>query len=675
MNDLLPIEQISMLSQLIRIHDYTYYTRDEQNITDQAYDDLRDRLIRLEAEHPDLAQLDSPTQQVGAPNDPTVPTYQHFRPMGSLRNCYDEATAETWMDRVAKGPPPQIKIEYCLEPKYDGLAINCMYLEGELQCVVLRGDGVAGESVTLRARTMPSIPAKLSKPLTMEIRGEVCVAKAVFQYLIEECNRDYATPRHAASGIMRSSEPLPDAKCLPEFVPYDVGVIVGGLPDSAQTRQGLLLFLEELGFKLPEYTITTREHVIDHINDFATRREDLNYPTDGLVVKVDDFQVAATMGTARRHPHWAIAYKYPGKVVRSVLRGIDFVMTKSGDLVPQARLDAVDIDGITVTNATLHNFDWLIKKRASVGCALGVCLGGEVIPKVLSVLTPAEVYDRPTPPVLCPHCTARIIQRTVFTDETITQANPHCPNPTCSGRVKRHLEHFVGRLALNISGFGKVMATAVVDHCKLQHPIDIYSMTLAEFHTVPGLSPKNAVTVWNAIERSRTTDLYRIILGLAIPSIGEGKAKRLATKYKTLANVWVAFQNCDQHLVALLGPEAALNAANWTVDEESDNSSLFMRCTDIFTTKQIEEPKPKTATGNYVLTGTFTALTRNAIRGILENAGFVVAKKVNKQTICVFTGAKPGSSVKDAQDRGIPVNDEELLMELLALELLDGITK
>lgn len=532
------------LRKALRRHNRLYYVDDAPEIDDAEYDRLLKSLQELESKHPELVTDDSPTQRVGAPPDTAFAEVAHRVPMLSLANAFDAGELRDFDRRVRARLDAREVIEYMGEPKFDGLAVSLHYQKGRLVQAATRGDGTHGEDVTANVRTIRAIPLRLEEtgepPDKLDIRGEVYMPKAAFERMNTEADkrgeRIFVNPRNAAAGSLRQLDPSVTARRPLAFYAYSVGA---GLDALALERQSDLLDrLERLG--VPVCRERRLLHGIDECLDFyaelGEKRTDLPFEIDGVVFKVDRFAQQKTLGTVSRAPRWAIAYKFPAEEVETTVRDVEWNVGRTGALTPIARLEPVFVGGVTVSNATLHNPDEVVKKGVWIGARVRVRRAGDVIPEIVAVLNekPANV-DYPKPPENCPVCGSKVVQRT---RESRGKGGRRTQNRMavwecvgkmqCPAQLARSLEHFVSRAAADIDGFGEKLCVMLVETGHVKTLADVYRLKTDTLRELEGYADLSATNLMQAIDARRKLSLARFLNAIGIPGIGAVGARTLA---------------------------------------------------------------------------------------------------------------------------------------------------
>ncbi len=662
-------ERIRTLRAEIERHNRQYYVLDAPLISDAEYDQLFRELQALEAEHPQLLSADSPTQRVGAAPLSEFATVAHATPMLSLNNAFAEAEVAAFDRRVREGLAAIGEVEYAAEPKFDGLAISLNYEQGVLVRGATRGDGATGEDVTANLRTVRSIPLHLQGsgwPAVLEVRGEVLMWRSDFERMNarqrEHAEKEFVNPRNAAAGSLRQLDPRITARRPLRFFAYGVGGIAAtGLP---ATHAVLLDRLAEWGFPVaPERRrVTGLTGLIAYYGEIARRRESLPYAIDGVVYKVDDLAAQERLGFVSRAPRFAIAHKFPAEEAVTELLDISIQVGRTGALTPVARLAPVFVGGVTVTNATLHNEDEVLRKDLCIGDTVVVRRAGDVIPEVVRVLPERRpaVARRFVMPPTCPVCGSQVVRHP---DEAVARCSGglYCP-----AQRKQALLHFASRRALDIEGLGDKLVEQLVECGIVRTPADLYRLGLLALANLERMAEKSAGNLLASIEQSKQTTLARFIYALGIRNVGEATARDLARHFGSLDRLLAADEG-QLLQVPDVGPIVAQCLRQFF--DEPHNLEVIEQLRAAGVAWHDSEPSAQTVSAVagkvFVLTGTLPSLTRDAAKAMLEAAGGKVTGSVSKKTDFVVAGTEAGSKLEKARLLGVKVIDEEQLLAVL----------
>jgi DNA ligase (NAD+) len=664
-----PAREIEKLRDQIRHHDELYYVNDAPEISDRDYDLLLQKLQQLEEAHPELVTPDSPTQRVGGRPAEGFPEVVHTRQMLSLDNSYniDELRAfDERCQRLAEGRA----LEYVAELKIDGLSLSLQYENGVLARGVTRGDGRIGEDVTQNARTIRSVPLRLKPGAKgidgpLEVRGEVFIPLDVFQRTNAEREEAgeprFANPRNAAAGAIRQLDPKLVARRKLEMFAYDL--LVGGRKPFA-THSASLEWLEKAGFRVNgrRKVCKTIDEVIDFANEQEQHRDDLGYEIDGLVVKVNSTALQDEFGATSKAPRWAIAYKYPARQASTQVLDIKVQVGRTGALTPVAYLEPVFLAGTTVSRATLHNEDEIKRLGVKIGDWVMIEKSGEIIPKVLSVLTAKRTgTEKPfRAPKNCPVC-GGLISRPE--GEVVAR----CVAADCQAQLVGRLLHFASRRAMRIEGLGDVLAIQMVEAKLVKDVGDLYSLTLEQVAALPRMAKKSATNLLEQIEASKSRELTNLIYALGIRHVGERTAGILAHETGSLDRLAEATVE-ELDAIPEIGLTVAESVRDWFGDEGNRGLCDRLRAAGINTesSRQSRASLDERFAGKqFVLTGTLSSFTRDEAKALIEAKGGRVNSSVSKKTDYVVAGEAAGSKLDKAESLGVTVIDESAFKELL----------
>ncbi len=650
---------------------YRYHVLDDPQMSDADYDALLRELIDLEESHPELRTPDSPTQRVGGTPAAGFPPYVHARPMLSLANAFDENELTAFDARVRKLGGVQGDVAYTCELKIDGLAVSLRYDEGQLSEGGTRGDGSVGENVTANLRTIKSIPlalrdGKTAPPRHVDVRGEAYMRKSDFARLNAEREArgeaPFANPRNAAAGGIRQLDPRMTAERKLSFYAYAVGEIDTAKPPRSQHE--LLAYLRSLGFRVNEHAhaVSSIREVIAFAQEWEEKRDQLDYEIDGIVIKVDDLALQAKLGTSGKDPRWAIAYKFRAREARTKLLDIVVSVGRTGVLNPNAVLEPVRIGGTTVSNATLHNQDYIRSNDIRIGDVVTVIRAGDVIPRVVGPVLEERKGKRLaqyTLPKHCPVCGSDV-------DHPEGEPMARCTNASCPAQLVERVRHFCSRGAMDIEGVGDQLSAALVDSGLVRNVSDIYYLNLEQLLKLPRMAEKSASNVLDAIEKSKQRGLARLLAGMGIRFVGSQNAAILAGDFGSIDAIERA---TEEELLRSegIGPEIATSVALFFAQEP--NRAMVKRLKDagVDTTAPLRprEPVGVLAGKTLVLTGTLPSLTRDEASELIVAAGGKVSGSVSKKTDYVVAGEEAGSKLAKAEQLGITVLDEAGLRRLL----------
>ncbi len=666
-------KRLAALRDEIRHHDFLYYVRDAPQIADEAYDALFAELRALEETYPDLVTPDSPTQRVaGAPLD-AFPTVEHAAPMLSLESDKDEAALRRFDQRLRKALGEDLG--YVLEPKLDGLSLELVYEEGALVRAATRGDGLRGEGVTANVRTIAAVPLRLATaerpaPPFLAVRAEVILRiadfEAVNERLLEAGEAPFANPRNAAAGTLRQLDPRITASRPLDVYFYDV-LAARGL--SLATHRETLAALAGWGLKVNELDRPARsvDEILAYHRELGERRDDLPYEIDGVVIKLDDLALREELGTTARHPRWAFAFKFPPRKEVTRLERIVPSVGRSGVITPVALLRPVEIGGVTVSRATLHNREEVTRKDVREGDLVRLQRAGDVIPQVIERLE-EEGRARAEPwrmPATCPSCGTPLVERGPF---TVCENGLGCP----AQRAGR-LQHFASRDALDIAGLGTESSELLVDSGLVKALPDLFALTKEQLLAVKrrladgserGFADKSADNLLAAIEKARDCALSRFLYGLGIPEVGAKVAADLARAFGSLANLRAANEVALQ-AVPGIGPRMAEQVRAFFTDAR--NAAVVDALAAVMRLREAAGPQGTALAGlKFVFTGTLPTLSRPAAKKLVEDNGGRVVGSVSKATDYVVAGEDAGSKLEEAERLKRPILDEAGFHALLA---------
>jgi len=646
-------------------HLYQYHVLDQPEISDAGFDRLFDELEALEDEHPDLITPDSPTQRVGAPPSERFQKVRHLTPMGSLEKVTDDESLFKWAEDVRKRLDSDEPVAYVIEPKIDGLAINLTYENGLLARGATRGDGVQGEDVTVNLRTIQSVPLKMrgdSLPPVAEVRGEVYLPLSGFRELNErvaELGQKIApNPRNAAAGSLRQKDSsITASRPLAVWV-YGLGAAEGlALGSHSETLE----WLREHGFRTNPFAerLETIEEVAKRCTEWERRRAELDYEIDGIVIKVDSLEQQAILGALHQRPRWARAFKWAPMTAQTKLLKIAIRVGRTGALNPWAMLEPVEVGGVTISRATLHNEEDINRKDIREGDRVIVQRAGDVIPQIVGPAGPHLKGTKPfRMPKKCPLCGANVVKPE-------GEAMHRCPNRACPSRGLETLNNWV-MAAADIDGVGEQLVRRLWDLGLVRSLPDLYRLTKEQLLELDGFQEKSASNVVSAIEASKQVPFRRVLFGLNIPDVGWVTAQNLARHFGGVDALAAASQEEIQEVEGI-GPERAEAIAEWFA--EAENLALVEELKGLGLTFEAgpeERPVEGPLTGStYVVTGTLEGFSRDEARQALEAKGAKVGDSVSKKTTGVIVGESPGSKLAKAEQLGVPVLDEAALKKLL----------
>ncbi len=654
--------RVDELRELVRRHDHRYYVLADPEISDYEYDQLFSELKELEGEFPDLQTLASPTQRVAGEPLPGLDQVEHAVPMLSLDNSYSRDELESWYVRLRRelGHDPG---DLAAELKIDGVSISLVYADGILERAVTRGDGAVGDDVTSNARTIRQLPLKVDGlPPLVEIRGEVYMARSTLDELNnerrQEGKREFANPRNAAAGAIRLLDPRQASRRRLGLWCYQMARAEGHEGDS---HVASLEWLRGLGFPVSPGLercpgLTEVETFIDR---WEQRRHDLDYDTDGIVVKVDSAAGRAALGSTSRSVRWAVAYKFPPEGRTTRLLDIVVQVGRTGVLTPVAILEPVEVAGSTVSRATLHNFDEVVRLDVRIGDTVWVAKGGEVIPKVVGVVTDdRELEARPyAVPEKCPECCTLVVRE-------VEEVALRCPNPDCPAVTRARLRHFVARGAMEIEGLGGRLLEQLVEAGFVTDEASLWDLEADSLAKLPGWGELSAKNLLGELEGARDRPLHRLLFALGIPHVGERAAKLLARRFGSLEALAAADPEAFEEVDGI-GPVIAAAVTEWF--SKPRHQSLVRRLAErqVDPHMEIGDGKDKSLAGLvFVITGSLSR-PRRELKEELEKLGASVAGSVSGKTSYLVAGEDSGSKLAKARALDVEVIDETELAEML----------
>ncbi|EGQ9297821.1 NAD-dependent DNA ligase LigA [Vibrio parahaemolyticus] len=663
-------QRLEKLKESLHYHAVRYYVEDNPEIPDAEYDRLMRELLEIEAQHPDLVTVDSPSQRVGGKPLSEFSQVTHEVPMLSLDNAFDDSELDSFHKRAQDRIGGESIKQYCCEPKLDGLAVSLLYENGILVQAATRGDGTTGENITENVRTINAIPLKLRGddwPARLEVRGEVFMPKAGFEKLNELARQKgekvFVNPRNAAAGSLRQLDSRITASRPLSFYAYSVGVVQGA--DLAASHYERFLQIKSWG--LPMCPETKR---VDSLADVKTyyqhilqRRDALPYEIDGVVIKIDDIAVQERLGFVARAPRWAIAYKFPAQEEITTLNEVEFQVGRTGAITPVAKLEPVFVGGVTVSNATLHNADEIERLQVKIGDQVVIRRAGDVIPQVVSVIKerrPETARDIIFP-TQCPVCGSHVER---IEGEAVTRCTGGL---VCQAQRKQALKHFVSRKALDVDGLGDKVIEQLVDREMVETPADLFKLSAGVLTVLERMGPKSAQNIVNALEKSKLTTLPRFLYSLGIREVGEATAANLAQHFKSLEAIQAA---TEEQLIAVQDIGVVVAKHITTFFEEEQNQAVVqdllvqgIHWPEVSAPEQGAELPLEGKT--VVLTGTLSQLGRTEAKEALQSLGAKVTGSVSKKTDILFAGENAGSKLAKAQELGIEIKTEQDLLELI----------
>ena len=665
--------RLEELKTILRQHSYHYYVLNDPIISDSEYDHLIHELNAIEAEHPDWITPDSPSQRAGAEPAETLQKTEHPAPILSLANAFNTEDLIAWQTRIAKIDPAVLSADYSVEPKLDGLTVVLHYENGVFIKGATRGNGIIGEDVTLNLRTIPSIPLRIpvesngpQPPSYLVVRGEVFINKDDFEDLnkkLEEAGqKTYVNPRNTAAGALRQLDSKNVATRPLRIFCYAIIQSDEQVPNKQTER---LEYLKSLGFPVPNeiqhcQNIKCLEQAY---NKWIEIRDDLPYEIDGMVVKINDIDLADSLGTVGKDPRGAIAMKFPAQEVSTKLENIGVKVGRTGVLTPFAELEPVQIGGVIVSRATLHNFDFIKEKDIRIGDRVLIKRAGDVIPYVLGPLTSNRtgVEQEYIPPQTCPECGEPI-------EHPQGEVAYYCVNAACPEQLIRNIEHFVARNTMDIVGLGIKIVEQLIAEKLIQSPADIYKLSKEDLINLEGFAEKKAENIIESIQKSKSQSLNRFIFSLGIRGVGEVVAQELTTHFKNITELSQATQEELENIEGI-GPNIASALVDWFASPTNQKmiKEFILSGIDPQIESKDKPSLPQVLSGmSIVVTGTLQNFSRTEIKETILKYGGKPTSSVSKNTSYVLIGDNPGSKATKAEELNIPILSEQQFIDLLS---------
>ena len=660
-------EEVALLRNKIHGHDYLYYVKDSPEIPDREYDSLYHRLKEIEGKYPECVTADSPTQRVGGKVDERFRKVVHPVPMLSLDNTFNVDEVRAFHQRVVKALPDieESSIEYVVELKFDGLAVALTYENGKLVRGATRGDGVQGEDVTANLKTIRSIPLEISaEPFKkIEVRGEVYMPRKEFQrlnVLREEVGESpFVNPRNAAAGALRVLDPaVTDSRKLSVFI-YSVGFLDNNI---CETHSELQKNLASLRFPVNEHNrwCSNFEKTLALIEEWRTKKNDLDYEVDGLVIQLNSLAYRKRLGNTSKFPRWAVAYKYEAEQAETEVLEIVCQVGRTGSITPVANLEPVFVSGSTVSRATLHNEDEIRKKDIRVGDRVVIEKAGEIIPKVVRVVDLKSKRNKQFKmPTLCPECQTRI-----FRPEG--EAAWRCVNAACPAQLKERLKHFASRKAMDIDHMGPAVIDQLVESGRVENFSDLYTLKQEEVVGLERLAEKSAKNLIDAIRKSKSAGLARLLFGLGVRHVGQRAASILSETFRSIKVLKeTSFE--DMESVMEIGPVIAESLKSF-LDQEANMQDIENLSNSGVVVEDPEAARKEVgvlAGKQFVLTGTLSEFSRDEAKKKIESLGGRVTSAVSTKTDYIVAGKDAGSKLTKAKKIEITVLDEKEFQKLI----------
>lgn len=664
-------KRIDELKKIIHQHDYRYYVLADPVISDSEYDKLYKELEKLENENPHLITSDSPTQRVGKDLTKVFKPVTHKIPMLSLSNSYDEADMFDFDRRVRESLPGNEKVEYVVELKIDGASVSLNYVNGVLKTAATRGDGVTGEEITNNVKTIRSVPLKINKLDTIkyklndfEVRGEIFMKIDDFLNLNKEREdlgeKLFANPRNSTAGTLKLQDARIVAKRKLDIFLYSLI----SPEDELKTQEENLKLLKELGFKVnPEYKVCNNiQEVLNVCKQFEQMRDELEYEVDGAVIKVNSIRQQNILGSIAKSPRWAVAYKFKAKQAFTKIKDITWQVGRTGTITPVAELEPVFLAGSTISRSTLHNIDEIKRKDIRVGDTVVIEKGGDVIPKIVSVV----LADRPKnaketmPPEKCPVCKSKIYKPE-------NEVALYCENPECPAQIKGRLAHFASRGAMDIEGLGDALIELFVDKGFLKTFTDIYDLKMkrSELIQIERLGEKSVDNLLNAIEKSKAQPFHKVLFSIGIRYVGAGAAKKLTDHFGSIENLISASEE-EISVIHEIGPSISKSVKQFFSQKANIRLIEKLKKEGLIFSSEKKAIKDNLFKGKtVVLTGTLSGLSREEASEKIVSLGGKVSSSVSKKTDFVVYGESAGSKLSKAKELGIKTIDEKEFLKMI----------
>lgn len=655
-------KRIEWLRKEIWRHNYLYYVLNKPEISDEEYDKLMEELRSLEEQFPEFITPDSPTQRVGAPPAKEFKSVRHVKPMLSLDTAHKEEEVIAFDKRIRKELEVD-EMEYTAEPKLDGLSVEVIYENGKYVRGSTRGDGINGEDVTENIRTIRSVPLVLRDeykvPSFLAVRGEVIMHIDDFEKLnkelIEKGEEPLANPRNAAAGSLRRLDPRETAARPLDIFFYEIMSVEGV---DIKTQWDALQALKKWGLKTNPYAKKCRniEEAIEYHKEMEEKREKLEYEIDGVVIKVNNLEYQERLGAKTRSPRWAVAYKFAPRKEETQIVDIVVQVGRTGTLTPVALLKPVDVKGVTVSRATLHNEDYIKEKDIRIGDWVKVARAGDVIPEVMEVIKEKRTgkENKFSMPNRCPVCNSHVVKEGAYYRCT--------GGLSCPAQLKRSITHFASKGAMDIEGLGGKTVDLLVEHGIIKRISDIYKINKRDLLSLPRFAEKSADNLIEAIEKSKEKGLARLIYALGIPNVGEHTARILAEKFKSIDKLMNATE-WQLMTIKEIGPETARSIVNFFKEER--NRKEIEELKKLGLRMEHEEEKGKLKGLTFVFTGALKDFTREEAKELVEKQGGRVASSVSRNVDYVVVGESPGSKYEKAKKLGLKIIGEEEFKKMI----------
>ena len=660
-------EDYESLKRELNYHNYRYHVLDDPIISDSEFDRMLVKLRKMEAEHPEWIAPDSPTQRSGGPPAEQFRKVIHPAPILSLANAFSEEDLKAWYQRITKLDERVMKTSFVIEPKIDGLTVVLHYENGIFTLGATRGDGVVGEDISTNLRTIKSLPLKIpiheeniTLPAYLVVRAEAFINKVDFvklnRELEEKGEKTYQNPRNTAAGTLRQLDSRLVAERPLTILAY---AIVVGNPKATQWET--LQYLRELGFPVTDQAQLCKDFntMLSCSRTWAGKRKEIPYEIDGIVIKINDLNLADSLGYVGKDPRGSIALKFPAQEISTILKDIGVKVGRTGVLTPYAILEPVEIGGVIVRQATLHNFDYIAEKDIRIGDRVLIKRAGDVIPYVIGPITAQRsgkerIY---APPAQCPACGEAV-------DHSTDEVAWYCVNASCPAQIVRNIEHFASRGAMNIVGLGIKIVEQLVNKGLVHDVADLYSLKKEDLLQLEGFAEKKADNLLASIEASKHRVLSQLIYGLGIRGVGEVAAGELAKRFNDLDALSKASKE-EIEAIEGFGPNIAESITNWFANDKNRAILEKLRKAGVWPQMESISTTPKTLEGKkFVVTGTLAGFTRDGVKQYIVDHGGKVSESVSQSTDYLVLGKNPGSKLDDARVLGVKVISEDELRHM-----------
>lgn len=652
-------ERINYLKDVINKANYDYYVQDNPTLSDFEYDKLFSELKELEAQNPLFITPDSPTQRVGSVSTKFFP-YKHKFRLYSLDNTYNYDDLQSWYDKIVSQYGEQ---ELVCELKIDGLAIALTYENGIFVRGVTRGDGITGEDITANLKTVKAIPLKLFKPVNIEVRGEIYMPKNSFEKLNERNLKNgeklFANPRNAASGSLRQLDSRITAQRDLSMFCY-TAILTDNSQTNPKTHYESIMYLNELGFKTnPNIRLCkSAKDAIKYCQEWDEKRFELDYATDGVVIKINSFATQQELGFTSRAPKWATAFKFPPEEAATTVISIEAGVGKTGAITPVANLEPVQLGGSTVSRASLHNFDEIKRLDVRIGDRVYIKKAAEIIPKVIKVIEDDEHFEREVYkiPVNCPSCGHELSKHA-------DEVNLYCENPNCHAKICARIEFWVSKDAMDIDNIGPAVIEQLYNKNLVKSPLDLYRLTIDDFLKIEGVKEKSASNMYNAIQESKTKSVVRFLTALSIKNVGKETANLLINEFETIDNL----MNAElEELSNIEGVGDIIASEIYNFFKSPENIAMIDEYKKLgLSPKPLEKVSDKFKGMTFVLTGTLQSMGRDEASEIIKQMGGKTSSSVSKKTSYVVVGENAGSKLDKANQFGVTILTENDFLSMI----------